>query len=149
GGVRGRRTIQGGRVTADMTGILRRVRGQRGAVAVEFALILPVLLLIVVGTIEFGRVYSQFQVFNGAAREGARCAAVKSTPFSDCDVQERIDQSAGAYVPDADATVSILCTDLTVGQPVTVSWPQTFDLSIPFWNDVTITRTIEATFRCE
>jgi Flp pilus assembly protein TadG len=118
-------------------------------VAVEFALILPVLFLIVFGTIEFGRVYSQFQVFNGAAREGARCAAVKSTPFSDCVVQDRIDGAASPYVPDEDATVSVLCTDLTVGDPVTVSWPQTFDLSIPFWNDVTITKTIEATFRCE
>lgn len=132
-----------------MTALRRRMRGQRGAVAVEFALILPVLLMIVVGTIEFGRVYSQFQVFNGAAREGARCAAVQSTPFNDCVVQDRIDQSAGPYEPDAPATVSILCTDLTVGQPVTVSWPQSFDLTIPFWDNVTITRTIEATFRCE
>jgi Flp pilus assembly protein TadG len=132
-----------------MTRILRRVRGQRGAVAVEFALILPVLLLIVIGTIEFGRVYSQFQVFNGAAREGARCAAVKSTPFSDCDIQTRIDQAASPYEPDVDATVSVLCTDLTVGDPVTVTWPQTFDLNIPFWSELTITRTIESTFRCE
>ena len=45
----------------------RRAAGDRGAVAVEFALILPVLLLIVVGTIEFGRVYSQVQVYNGSA----------------------------------------------------------------------------------
>jgi Flp pilus assembly protein TadG len=132
-----------------MKGIRRRLRGQRGAVAVEFALILPVLLLIVIGTIEFGRVYSQFQVFNGAAREGARCAAVQSTPFTDCVVQDRIDQAAGLYEPDADATVSTVCTDLTVGDPETVSWPQTFDLHIPFWDNVTITRTIEATFRCE
>ena len=127
----------------------RRIRGQRGAVAVEFALILPALLLIVVGTIEFGRVYSQFQVYNGAAREGARCAAVQSTPFDDCVIQDRIDQAASPYEVDGPATVSTSCTDLTVGDPVTVSWPQTFDLSIPFWDDVTITRTIEATFRCE
>jgi Flp pilus assembly protein TadG len=132
-----------------MTRIRRRFRGQRGAVAVEFALILPVLLLIVLGTIEFGRVYSQFQVFNGAAREGARCAAVQSTPFTDCVVQDRIDQAATPYEPDVDATVTVLCTDLTVGEPVTVTWPQTFEISIPFWNDMTFTRTIEATFRCE
>lgn len=127
----------------------RRLRCERGAVAVEFALILPVLLLIVMGTIEFGRVYSQFQVFNGAAREGARCAAVQSTPFSDCVVQERIDSAAQPYEPDEDAAVSVACSDTTIGDPVTVSWPQNFDLNIPFWGDVTITRTIEATFRCE
>jgi Flp pilus assembly protein TadG len=126
-----------------------RLRSERGVIAVEFALILPVLLLIVVGTIEFGRVYSQFQVFNGAAREGARCAAVKSTPFSDCVVQDRINSAATPYKPAANASVSKVCTDSTVGDPVRVFWTQPFDLDIPFWGDVTISRTIEATFRCE
>lgn len=138
-----------------MLGIRRRLRAESGAVVVEFALILPVLLLIVIGTIEFGRVYSQFQVFNGAAREGARCAAVQSTPFNDCVVQDRIDSAASPYKPATTATVkvgdgtSVQCNDNTVGNPVTVSWLQDFDLTIPFWGDVTINRTIEATFRCE
>lgn len=135
--------------------IQRRMRADGGAVAVEFALLLPVLLMIVVGTIEFGRVYSQFQVFNGAAREGARCAAVKATPFSDCDVQTRIDNAASPYLPDEDATVLVdagpltACTNDTVGYPVTVSWDQSFQLNIPFFSDMTLDRTIEATFRCE
>src|SRR5919197_3812793 len=62
----------------------RRSRDE-GVAAVEFALILPVLALILFGVLEFGRVWSQYQVFQGAAREGARCAAVAST--SECDVQ--------------------------------------------------------------
>ena len=126
-----------------------RAGGERGAVAVEFALILPVLLLILMGTIEFGRVYSQFQVFNGAAREGARCAAVQATDFSDCVVQEEIDQAAGPYSVAGPASVTLTCTDDTRGENVTVSWLQDFDISIPFWGDVTVDRTIEATFRCE
>jgi Flp pilus assembly protein TadG len=132
-----------------MRDIGSRLRSERGAVVVEFALLLPVLLMIVVGTIEFGRVYSQFQVFSGAAREGARCAAVQATPFRDCEVQDRIDSGATPYEPAEDATVSLTCDDTTIGDPVTVSWEQPFDLDIPFWDDVTITRTIEATFRCE
>ena len=125
------------------------MRAENGAVAVEFALLLPVLLMIIVGTIEFGRVYSQFQVYNGAAREGARCAAVQATPFRDCVIQDEIDEAARPYDPDANATVSRACDDSNVGDPVRVSWPQSFDISIPFWGDVTINRTIEATFRCE
>jgi Flp pilus assembly protein TadG len=132
-----------------MRNIGSRLRSERGAVVVEFALLLPVLLMIVVGTIEFGRVYSQFQVFSGAAREGARCAAVQATPFRDCEVQDRIDSGATPYTVAEDATVSLACNDTTIGDPVTVSWQQPFDLDIPFWGDVTITRTIEATFRCE
>jgi Flp pilus assembly protein TadG len=133
-------------------------RDQRGALAVEFAIVLPLLLLIVIGAIEFGRVYSQFQVFNGAAREGARCAAVQATPYGDCVVQTRIDDAAAPYEPDEDATVTVgdpaapsspVCTDDTVGEAVRVAWDQSFDLRIPFWGDATFTREIEATFRCE
>jgi Flp pilus assembly protein TadG len=132
----------------------RRLRQQRGAVAVEFALIMPVLLLILVGTLEFGRVWSQLQVFQGAAREGARCAAVKAT--STCVIQTRINDSAGAYKPATNATVTINgqpaangCTNLTIGQDVKVSWVQPLTIDIPFWNDVTINSTVTGVFRCE
>ncbi len=134
----------------------QHLRQQRGAVAVEFALIMPVLLLILVGTLEFGRVWSQMQVFQGAAREGARCAAVKAAGFSSCDIQERINSSAGAYTPETSATVTINgnpapggCTTLTRGQDVKVSWVQPLSLDIPFWDNVTIHATIAGVFRCE
>jgi hypothetical protein len=32
---------------------------------------------------------------------------------------------------------------------VEVSWEQPLDINIPFWNDVTVTPTIKAVFRCE
>lgn len=133
----------------------RRSASERGGVAVEFALILPVLLMIVVGTIEFGRVYSQVQVYNGAAREGARCAAVMATAYAQCetlaDVQQRIDDASDPYPdpPAATVTPSGGCTNDTMGDDVTVSWDQPLVLSIPFWKDVSFTTTIEATFRCE
>jgi Flp pilus assembly protein TadG len=133
----------------------RKVRSDRGVVAVEFALILPVLLLIVVGTIEFGRVYSQIQVYNGAAREGARCAAVMSSGFSGCDdlsdVQARINDASDPYAdpPAATITPTTGCTIDTIGQDVSVSWDQPLHLSIPFWGNIDFTSRIEATFRCE
>lgn len=130
-------------------------RNDRGAVAVEFALILPVLLLIVVGTIEFGRVYSQVQVYNGAAREGARCAAVMASEVADCntltDVQATINGASDPYPdpPAATITPSTGCTEDTIGDDVNVSWQQPLSLSIPFWGNASFTTTIEATFRCE
>ena len=134
----------------------RTSRSDCGAVAVEFALILPVLLLIVVGTIEFGRVYSQIQVYNGAAREGARCASVMATPFAaGCNsfsaVQARIDSASDPYPdpPDATITPGTGCTDSTIGKDVKVSWQQPLSLDIPFWGNIDFTSTIEATFRCE
>lgn len=129
----------------------RRLRGQRGAVAVEFALIMVPLFLMVIGAIEFGRVYSQLQVYQGAAREGARCAAVQASGLSTCTVQDAIaTHLAGSTYP-APSTVnqSITCTNATRGQTVVVSWEQPFELDIPFWGDMTFTRTISGAFRCE
>jgi Flp pilus assembly protein TadG len=48
----------------------------RGAAAVEFALLLPLLLLIVLGIIDFGRMLNAQVTLTQAAREGARLAAL-------------------------------------------------------------------------
>ena len=139
-----------------MTLIRDRISREEGVAAVEFALILPVLALLLFGILEFGRVWSQYQVFQGAAREGARCAAVQATEFSDCEIQPAINQGAGPYVPDTDATVLIGgdsrpagCEDADQGEDVQVSWVQPLDINIPFWNNVTVSPTIKAVFRCE
>jgi Flp pilus assembly protein TadG len=137
----------------------QRGHWERGAVAVEFALILPVLLLILIGTIQFGIVYSQYQVMEGAAREGARCAAVQAAGFADCDPVARVDAALPAgYTRTGPVTVSVegggsTCTDATVGRNVTVSWRQKFSLGllgnlVPGLPD-TVTRTVKGTFRCE
>lgn len=48
----------------------------RGAAAVEFALVLPVLLLVLCGIVDFGRALHAQVVLTQAAREGARLAAL-------------------------------------------------------------------------
>ena len=53
-------------------------RTERGAVAVEFALIVPVLLLLVLGMIDFGRLWFTQVSLSQAAREGARLEALSS-----------------------------------------------------------------------
>lgn len=138
-----------------MTFIKDRISREEGVAAVEFALILPVLALMLFGILEFGRVWSQYQVFQGAAREGARCAAVAST--SDCVVQDEIDQAAAPYEPDGNATIQVLgggggpegCTTSDRGKDVQVSWDQPLQLNIPFWSNASVTATVKAVFRCE
>jgi Flp pilus assembly protein TadG len=51
----------------------------RGQAFVEFALILPVLLLLVLGIIQFGRLYNSNETITNATRAGARVAAVSRT----------------------------------------------------------------------
>ena len=55
-----------------------KIKDQRGQGMVEMALVLPILLLIVFGIIEFGRVYTYQLEINSIARQGARTAAVSS-----------------------------------------------------------------------
>lgn len=52
-----------------------RSRGQQGAVLVEAALILPVLVILVLGIIEFGLLFTSYSTANGSSRSGARLAA--------------------------------------------------------------------------
>ena len=55
----------------------RSRRDDRGAAMVEFAIVLPVLLLILLGIIEFGRAYNAQVSIQAAAREGARELALR------------------------------------------------------------------------
>lgn len=55
-------------------------RGQRGAVLIEAALILPVLMVFLLGIMEFGLVYASGATANGASRSGARLAATNYAP---------------------------------------------------------------------
>src|SRR6478672_6393558 len=57
-----------------MTG--RRLRSERGAAVVEFALVVPILLALVIGIAEFGRAYFIHATMAGAAREGVRAMAL-------------------------------------------------------------------------
>lgn len=55
---------------------MSRWRADRGASAVEFAIVAPLLLLIVFATVDFGRLVNAQIKATEAAREGARAAAV-------------------------------------------------------------------------
>ena len=55
-------------------------RNERGAAAVEFALVLPLLVFLLAGIAEFGRAYALQTTLSGSAREGVRVMALKNDP---------------------------------------------------------------------
>jgi Flp pilus assembly pilin Flp len=63
--------------------IRRRLHGESGAAIVEFALILPFLVLIIVLILDFGRAFNYWISTTHLASEGARLAAVDSAPGGD------------------------------------------------------------------
>jgi Flp pilus assembly protein TadG len=68
----------------------RAWKDERGQSLAEFALILPVLLLLIAGIIEFGRGWNISQVVADAAREGARSAVVADNSVTPDSVAARI-----------------------------------------------------------
>jgi Flp pilus assembly protein TadG len=61
------------------------MKTRRGQALVEFALVLPVILLLVVGMLEFARAWNLHQALTDATREGARRAAVADPRMFDQD----------------------------------------------------------------
>lgn len=75
-----------------------KVRGkQHGAALIEMALAFPLIVLMIVGTIEIGMAFKDYLSVSAASREGARIAALAGTnPQSDCAVLTGI---AGLITP--------------------------------------------------
>ena len=67
---------------------LSRTRRENGAALVETAFVLPIMLLVCVGILEFGRAYQTWQVITNASREGARVAVLPD--YSDDSVKARV-----------------------------------------------------------
>jgi Flp pilus assembly protein TadG len=58
---------------------MRRLN-ERGAVAAEFALLLPVFMILLFGTIEFGMIMYSRELITNASREGARAGIIQVSP---------------------------------------------------------------------
>jgi hypothetical protein len=93
-----------------------RVRSERGAELVEFALVLPLLLVLVGGIIDFGFLFQRYEVVTNAAREGARLGSLPG--YDDADVRARVREyiriglnltqaQLDANVPDSSAGVNV------------------------------------------
>jgi Flp pilus assembly protein TadG len=59
---------------------MKRILSEKGAVAVEFAVIAVLLLTLIFGAIDFGLLFYNKQVITNAAREGARMGIVQRIP---------------------------------------------------------------------
>ena len=116
-----------------MASLTRRTRcvAEDGAALIEFAIVLPLMLLVLFGTIDFGLLFQRYQVVTNAAREGARMAVLPG--YSEPDVQARVDSflmAAGLEEP-AVTTVSPpeeldIAGKCIVVRSVTVAYPYTY-----------------------
>ncbi|MDH3880068.1 MAG: pilus assembly protein [Desulfobacteraceae bacterium] len=77
------------------------IENERGAAAVEFAIVLPVLVMFVFGIIEFGIVFYNKAMVTNACREAARAAIVYRTPILAADeMKNEVDTVVAKYLSD-------------------------------------------------
>ena len=102
---------------APLTRVPNRLRSERGAELIEMALVLPLLLLIIMGVIDFGFMFREMNIVTNAAREGAR-AGILPEYDADANVTNRVQQylqASGIDVtcPSADCVVTSPVVDIT------------------------------------
>jgi Flp pilus assembly protein TadG len=124
-----------------------RLLGERGAAAVEFALVVPLLVLLFIGIVEFSQALSVHARLSAAAREGARVMALTSDPA------QAITAVHGAVdsldFPDSQITITpdaCPSTDPTATIAMTVIYTQPFAAGLPNHNGTKLTG--KAVMRC-
>ena len=114
--------------------------GERGAAVVEFALVVPILLMLLVGIIEFGRAYNIMISIQGASREGARALAL-GRPAGEVESTTR-----GSTSVAIDTVVQTPCS--APGQAARVTVTRQFSFGIPFVPQVSRTLSAASSMRC-
>lgn len=112
----------------------RRARGwwgEEGQAVVEFALIVPVLLLLVVGLAEFARAWNTKQVLTDAARESLRSSVVANPDFTYEAMLDLIDEALLRAALDPErADVSVEGWKAGTGTPARVQIDYHYELGL-------------------
>lgn len=121
-----------------LSGVRKRFRGragkgvrpQGGAAAVEFALLLPVLMAMLMGTLEIGMMLYNKAVLTNATREGARAGIVLRNP------KPSVGEITNVVLQKSESNlISLLPTDapqVTVLQSSPAAWPNTLQVSAQY-----------------
>lgn len=112
---------------------MNKLRSERGSVAVEFALVLPLLVAVLLGIVEFGRAYNAQITVTAAAREGAREMSIQGTAAS---AQTAVQAASPALSPQlTKAQIKVTPTTCTPGTKVTVTVNYRLDFLTGFLAD--------------
>lgn len=139
-----------------MGGRDRRRKGELGAAAVEMAIVLPLLVILLFGTVEFGLVFYNQQMLTNASREGARAGIVAGVPHVTVgEIQSVVNNYCATHLVSFSDTPATLVTTVTPDPSVTpplfgddltvhVQYPYTFLLLPNFVSGLTGTLNLSA-----
>ncbi|WP_203785453.1 TadE/TadG family type IV pilus assembly protein [Paractinoplanes rishiriensis] len=97
----------------------------------EMAIVLPLLLLLVFGLIDFGRVMQQQILLTEAVREGARVGALNGTA---ADVQAQVAGTVGAGAALSYPAITVCTNSSTASADATVTAQRTFSAATPIFS---------------
>ena len=112
---------------------IHRERSERGAAAVEFALVMPLLLLLVFGIVEFGLIMNRQITVTHAAREGARYYSLPGVTAAQA--KAKCEAAAPNFQTSADPTQNVVCTaggTATAGATIQMTAEVTYKLRLYF-----------------
>jgi len=116
--------------------LIRRLRrvcaDSRGTELVEFALVLPIILVVFAAVVDFGLLFNNYETVTNAAREGARLATLPG--WTDDDVTDRVNAYLTAGGLSADAVTTTVDRSVLIdvggadvnGVKVVVSYPYSY-----------------------
>jgi Flp pilus assembly protein TadG len=123
-------------------------RHRRGQALVELALILPVILLLVIGMLEFARVWNLHQVMTDAAREGARRAVLANVIMDQDSVRAAMWRHIAQFGYDpahssimSGTTITPMANWKVSGQNITVQLSLPYRFWILPWQEITMRST--------
>lgn len=126
-------------------------RGEQGQAAVEFAIVLPLLLILMIAIFEFGRAYEVYHAVTDAARLGARSAVVADPVTTQDSVYAIIRRALSRAAVDTNsASITLTGWRTGAGTPatVTIQVPYRFVFLRPFlgWSTSRAAITLTSTF---
>jgi len=110
------------------------MKEKRGQALVELALVLPLIILLVMGTMEFGRILHSYLVLTNAAREGAR-AGVTGADDAAIIIKTK-DAAESLGLTDAQINITPAQSSRTRGIPLTVQVDCAVELITPVMDTV-------------
>jgi Flp pilus assembly protein TadG len=126
-----------------LTALRRRATNEVGAAMVEMAIVLPLLMVLVFGIIEYGRLYNAQITLTHAAREGVRDYAIHQDPAqAESTARQAI---SNTMLPGPLGVTTSACNP---GSPTTMNLTYPFSIRIPFLGDDLLTITAEGVMRC-
>lgn len=125
------------------------IRSDRGQTMVEFALVVPVLCLVIFGIIQCGILYNNYITLTDATRVGARKAAVSRTAADPVGLAKTATRNAASGLETPPLAVFVTATAWAPGADVTVEATYPYELKLLWFVAASGTLSSKTTERVE